>query len=50
MSRYGFKMDGDTENLCQSIVEEGGLETLSIERIYTEYCKILMGIISFTGI
>ncbi len=44
MSRYGFKMDEDTKNLCQSIVEEGGLETLSIERIYTEYCKTLMGL------
>ena len=49
MSRYGFKMDGDTKNLCQSIVEEGGLETLSIERIYTEYCKILMGLYPSQG-
>ena len=50
MSRYGFKMDPDTKNLCQSIVEEGGLDTLSIERIYTEYCKILMGLYPSQGL
>ena len=50
MSRYGFKMDPDTKNLCQSIVEEGGLDTLSTERIYTEYCKILMGLYPSQGL
>ena len=50
MSRYGFKMDPDTKNLCQCIVEEGGLDTLSTERIYTEYCKILMGLYPSQGL
>ncbi len=31
------------------ILEEGGLETLSIERIYTEYSKILMGLYPSQG-
>ena len=44
------KMDPDTKNLCQSIVEEGGLDTLSTERIYTEYCKILMGLYPSQGL
>lgn len=43
ISRYGFKMDQNTKELCRDIVKAGDLQTLSIERIYTEYSKILMG-------
>ena len=42
MSRYGFEIEENTKELCRNIGKEG-LNTLSIERIYTEYSKILMG-------
>ena len=41
-SRFQMEIDEKTYQLCQQMVQEHMLDHLSIERIYQEYCKILM--------
>lgn len=41
-ARFDMTIESDTKQLCCQMVEEGMLEHLSKERIYEEYCKILM--------
>lgn len=42
ISRFEMKVEDDTLNHCKTMVKEGMLDYLSIERIYEEYKKILM--------
>lgn len=42
ISRFEMKVEVDTLNHCKTMVKEGMLDYLSIERIYEEYKKILM--------
>lgn len=42
IARFEMSVDEDTKDYCKTMVEEGMLEYLSIERIYEEYKKILM--------
>ena len=42
MSRFEMSVEEETKVLCQQMVEDGMLDHLSKERIYQEYCKILM--------
>lgn len=42
MSRFEMKVDSSTQELCKAMVEKGMLKHLSKERVYQEYCKILM--------
>lgn len=41
-SRFEFFIDGETKQFCRNMVKAGMLETLSNERVYQEYCKMLM--------
>lgn len=41
-ARFQMSIDSQTFQLCQEMVKEGMLKHLSIERVYHEYCKILM--------
>lgn len=41
-SRFNFKVEKNTFELCKDMVKKGMLDHLSIERIYEEYTKILM--------
>lgn len=42
ISRFGLSVEDETKKLCQTMVQQGMLDHLAIERIYDEYCKILM--------
>ncbi len=42
ISRFDMHTDEETLNLCKHMVKTGMLDYLSKERIYEEYCKILM--------
>lgn len=42
VSRFEMKVDKETQRLCQKMASEGMLKHLSKERVYQEYCKILM--------
>ncbi len=42
MSRFDMKVENQTFQLCKHMVQQNMLEHLSYERIYAEYCKILM--------
>ena len=42
ISRFEMQVEEHTLKLCQEMVQNHMLEHLSIERIYGEYCKILM--------
>jgi len=42
MARYDLRATSTTKALCTCMVEEGTLNFVSSERIYEEYCKILM--------
>lgn len=42
VARFDMTVDKETKILCQQMVEDHLLDHLSIERIYQEYCKILM--------
>lgn len=42
VARFEMTVEEQTKILCQQMVQEGMLEHLSIERVYQEYCKILM--------
>lgn len=44
ISRFEMKVDEVTKDHCIKMVQSGMLESLSIERIYQEYSKILMGV------
>ncbi len=41
-ARYNFKVEDETLKLCKDMVNKGMLNYLSRERVYDEYCKILM--------
>ena len=42
MARFQMDVDEETKALCQQMVHDHMLDALSIERVYEEYCKILM--------
>lgn len=42
VARFEMYVEDNTMNLCKEMVESGMLEHLSDERVYSEYCKILM--------
>lgn len=42
MSRFEMTVDKETIDLCRYMVKEHMLDYLSLERVYKEYCKILM--------
>lgn len=42
IARFEMEVDKETKELCQHMVNEHMLDHLSVERIYQEYCKILM--------
>lgn len=42
MSRFSMTVEKKTKMLCQQMVKDDLLKHLSIERVYEEYCKILM--------
>ena len=42
ISRFQMSVDHETLKLCQTMVKNKMLEHLSLERVYEEYCKILM--------
>ena len=44
ISRFDMTCEKETKRLCQDMVKQGMLDYLSIERIYEEYCKILMSL------
>lgn len=41
-ARFEMSVEEETKALCQQMVKDGLLEHLSMERVYEEYCKILM--------
>jgi tRNA nucleotidyltransferase (CCA-adding enzyme) len=41
-AKYQFVVEEETKQWCQQMVQEGLLNTLSKERVYEEYCQILM--------
>ncbi|WP_028041834.1 CCA tRNA nucleotidyltransferase [Candidatus Stoquefichus massiliensis] len=41
-ARFDMSIDLETKQLCYQMVKDGMLDHLSKERIYEEYCKILM--------
>lgn len=42
IARFDMTVEDKTRELCRQMVKEGMLEHLSVERVYGEYCKILM--------
>lgn len=42
VARFHMNVEEETKQLCIDMVKKHMLETLSIERVYDEYCKILM--------
>ena len=42
VARFEMSVEEETLKLCKTMVKEGMLEHLSDERVYGEYCKILM--------
>lgn len=42
VARFDMQVEEETFYLCKQMVKDGMLEHLSIERVYDEYCKILM--------
>ncbi len=42
VARFEMSVEDETLNLCKDMVKQGMLEHLSSERVYGEYCKILM--------
>ena len=42
VARFEMQVEENTKQLCQQMVQDHLLDHLSIERIYREYCKILM--------
>lgn len=42
VARFDFQVDDETFALCCEMVQSGMLDYLSEERVYQEYCKILM--------
>lgn len=44
VSRFDMSVSDETLMLCKDMVKKGMLEYLSNERVYEEYCKILMSI------
>ncbi len=42
IARFEMTVEEKTFDLCYQMVQQGMLKHLSIERIYGEYCKILM--------
>lgn len=43
VSRFGFQIDENSKQLCKEMVSRGDLETLSKERVFGEYNKLLLG-------
>lgn len=43
VSRFGFQIDENSKEICKEMVANGDLETLSKERVFAEYNKMLMG-------
>ena len=43
MSRFELEIDPYTKELCSQMVKNGDLETLSKERVFNEYNKMLLG-------
>lgn len=43
-SRFEFYVDSKTKQYCREMVKEGLLKSLSQERVYEEYCKLLMSL------
>ena len=41
-ARFNFKLDSNTERLCQNMVKNGDLEELPKERVYTEFKKLFL--------
>lgn len=43
-SRFEFYVDSKTKQYCKEMVKDGLLQTVSLSRIYDEYCKLLMSL------
>lgn len=43
-SRFEFYVDTKTKQYCKEMVKAGLLETLSSQRVYDEYCKLLLSL------
>lgn len=43
-SRFGFCVDSTTKQYCKEMVKAGALKNLSQQRVYDEYCKLLMSL------
>lgn len=42
VARFDMSVDKKTQEICQIMVQQRMLDNLSVERVYQEYCKILM--------
>lgn len=49
-ARLEYYVDSKTKEYCRQMVKEGMLETLSHERVYQEYCKLLMSSVPSIGL